>query len=88
MAAMEKQPDRSSASESQTPVRRGKLTVELNEDTIERLRNLVFWNPTLTMTSLGEQALMRELARHERRNGGPFPPRTAPVKVGRRPGGR
>lgn len=60
-----------------------RLTLNLPADLLERLRNTVYWNPSLTMAKLVTEAVSDALDRLERRNGEPFPQRMEELKPGR-----
>jgi len=66
-----------------SPDKAGRLTLVVSIDLMERVKNAVFWTPGETMAGIGQRAIEAELRRIERANGGPFPPRTHPVKRGR-----
>lgn len=61
-----------------------RLSLQLPEGLVERARDAVFWTPGLTLNELTEIALSHTLTCMEALRGGPFPPRTGPLKVGRR----
>ena len=50
---------------------------------LERAKNAVFYTPGLTLAALTEIALVTQLDRLERKYGGPYPARTAALRVGR-----
>lgn len=60
-----------------------RLTVHLPLPVIDRAKNAVFWSPGLTLAGLAEAALVEALQKLEKKNGGPFAPRTAELKGGR-----
>jgi hypothetical protein len=68
----------------------GRLTLVLPEDVLDRVRNAVFYTPGETLAAIGARAVLAELAKIERANGGPFPSRTQAVRRGRpvQPGSR
>ena len=65
------------------PAGKERLTVHLPVDVIDRAKDAVFWTPGLTLAGLAEKALLEALERLEKKNGGPFPPRTGALKAGR-----
>lgn len=71
------------AAETPKPAR-DKLTVLLDAETIEHIRNAA-WQLRRTISELAGPALERELARlqREHNHGKPFPRRAGPVKTGR-----
>lgn len=60
-----------------------RLTVVIQADLLDRLRNAVYWSAGLTLTALVEDALAETIDRMERKNGKPFPHRMEPMKRGR-----
>lgn len=60
-----------------------RLTVHLPVDLIDRVKNAVWWTPGMTLASLAETALAKEIDKMEKKRGGPFPPRKAELKGGR-----
>lgn len=65
--------------------RKTRATFHLPVELLEEARDAVYWVPGLTMASLTEEALRKELRRiKEARNGGKdFPRREGDVKRGR-----
>jgi hypothetical protein len=59
------------------------VTIHIPIDTVERIRDAVYWTPGLTLASLAEQALEEMVARMEEERGEPFPPRAGKIKTGR-----
>ena len=62
-----------------------RLTVQIDGEVINRLRNAVYWTPGLTMTGVVEQCISDAIRGLERRRGGAFPQRSHPLKAGRPP---
>ena len=62
-----------------------RITISLPKPLIEQLRNAVYWTEDRTLTRVITDALENAAAQLEHANGGPFPERIAPLKVGRRP---
>lgn len=60
-----------------------RLTVHLSQELINRIRNVVYWTPGLTLADLGEDAFNRAVAEREKKRGGAFPQRKAELKGGR-----
>ena len=73
---------RSSHSEKQ------RVTISLPTPLIERLRNAVYWTGHRPLVALVADAIEDIVAQMEEVNGGAFPPRVPPLKVGRRQGQR
>lgn len=66
-----------------TPAKKVAVTVKLTSETVKKARSAAYWTPGTTMSSLIEDALVRELARLERSRGGPFPDKAVQLKSGR-----
>ena len=62
-----------------------RLTVQVDEETLNRLRNAVFWTPGLTLAGFIKQCISERVDRMERARGGEFPQRSKPLKAGRPP---
>jgi len=60
-----------------------RLTVSLPGDLVERLRDAVYWSPSLTLAWLIAQSLRSSLAEMESLRQGPFPKRTNALRAGR-----
>lgn len=60
-----------------------RLSVVIAPDVLERAKNVTFWSPGATLGGLVEIALVAQLDKLERKHGGPYPPRTAALRVGR-----
>ena len=72
-------PEESSASPNQ---QKGKVTVLVSNDLLERLRNAAWWQRK-TLATLAEDGLRLVVERLERQHGGPFEPREEDLKTGR-----
>jgi hypothetical protein len=68
--------------EQQQP-RMVRLTVSLPGDLVDRLRDAVYWSPSLTLAWLIAQSLRTSLAELESLRQGPFPKRTKALRAGR-----
>ena len=68
---------------AETAGNRVRLAVAIPPELLERAKNAVFYTPGLTLAALTEVALVAQLEKMERKNGGPFPERTAALRVGR-----
>src|SRR5205085_7243280 len=60
-----------------------RLTVSLPGDLVDRLRNAVYWSPSLKLAWLIAQSLRTSLTEMESLQQGPFPQRKNPLRVGR-----
>lgn len=67
----------------QPPPRMVRLTVSLPGDLVDRLRDAVYWSPSLTLAWLITQSLRTTLRELESLREGPFPKRTNALRVGR-----
>ena len=63
--------------------RKAKLTLSLPAKLLERMRNVVYWTPTLTLASLAESALEPKLKKIEK--GRRIRKRKGKIRVGRPP---
>jgi hypothetical protein len=62
---------------------RQKITVHLEFDLAERLKNAAYWNRRLTVSGLANEALRAAMDLIEAENGGPYPPREEELRGGR-----
>src|SRR4249920_609255 len=60
-----------------------RLTVSLPGDLVDRLRDAVYWSPSLTLAWLIAQSLGTSLTEMESLRQGPFPKRTKALRAGR-----
>lgn len=60
-----------------------RLTVHLPLSLINRIKNVVFYTPGLTLAEMAEQALARAVDELEAKRGEPFPQRTKDLQGGR-----
>ena len=60
-----------------------RLTVSLPGDLVDRLRDAVYWSPSLTLAWLIAQSLRTSLAEMESLRQSPFPKRTNALRAGR-----
>ena len=81
---------REAASSSSRPSEAGRqlpqtvrLTVSLPGDLVDRLRDAVYWSPSLTLAWLIAQSLRTSLAEMESLRQSPFPKRTNALRAGR-----
>lgn len=64
-------------------VEKERLTVYLTKELVEKVKNIVYWTPGLTLGAFAHEALEREVAKREQKNGGTFAPRQSRLKAGR-----
>ena len=71
--------------EADTPERvlKERLTVHLPVDLIDRVKNVVYWTPGLTLAGLAKDALGQAVDRLEKKRGKAYPAREAELKGGR-----
>ncbi|HEV8329019.1 MAG TPA: hypothetical protein VGQ08_16205 [Nitrospiraceae bacterium] len=60
-----------------------RLTVSLPSDLVDRLRDAVYWTPSLTLAWLIARSLRTSLTEMESLRQGPFPKRTKALRAGR-----
>jgi len=63
--------------------RKIRITVSLPSDLVDRVRDAVYWSPSLTLAWLIAQSLRTSLAEMEFVHQGPFPKRTKALRAGR-----
>ena len=64
-------------------VTKERLTVHVPVELIDRVKNIVYWTPGLTLARLAEEALTKEVEKREKERGEPFPRRAEELKGGR-----
>jgi hypothetical protein len=64
-------------------VSKERLTVHVPVDVIDRVKNIVYWTPGLTLARLAEEALTKEVEKREQERGELFPHRAEELKGGR-----
>jgi hypothetical protein len=62
---------------------RQKLTVHLDADIVNRVKNAAYWNPRLTIAKIAERGIRLALREVEKENGGPYPQRDGDLVGGR-----
>ncbi len=62
---------------------RHKLTVHLDGDLVNRVKNAAYWNPRLTIARIAERGIRKALDEVERENGGPYQQRETELIGGR-----
>jgi hypothetical protein len=60
-----------------------RLTVHVPVELIDRVKNIVYWTPGLTLARLAEEALTKEVEEREKERGERFPHRAEELKGGR-----
>ena len=60
-----------------------RITVQISEDIIDRIKNATYWTPGLTLSYLVETALEKEVNQMESYRGSSFEKRKAELKTGR-----
>lgn len=60
-----------------------RLTVSLPGDLVDRLRDAVYWSPSMTLAWLIARSLRTSLSEMESSRQGPFPKRTNALRAGR-----
>jgi hypothetical protein len=76
-------PSRSQEAGQQQPPRMVRLTVSLPGDLVDRLRDAVYWSPSLTLAWLIAKSLRTSLTEMESLRQSPFPKRTRALRAGR-----
>jgi len=76
-------PSSKSSEMGRQPPRMVRLTVSLPGDLVDRLRDAVYWSPSLTLAWLIAQSLRTSLAELESLRQGPFPKRKKALRAGR-----
>jgi hypothetical protein len=64
-------------------VTKERLTVHVPVELIDRVKNIVYWTPGLTLARLAAEALTKEVEKREKERGEPFPHRAEELKGGR-----
>jgi ribosome-binding protein aMBF1 (putative translation factor) len=67
----------------ETSPRKQRITVQISEEVIERVKNAVYWTPGLTLASLAEEAFSSTVDKLERSREEPFSKRKEELKTGR-----
>jgi hypothetical protein len=79
----EKKTKFSQESKEDFKVPKERMTIQISKDTIERVKDAVYWTPGLTVAQLTEEALEHALDRLEKKNGKTFEKRKSQLKPGR-----
>lgn len=75
--------EKKSPQKKSTGSKKQRITVQISEDVIERIKNAVYWTPGLTLTSLAEDAFSKAVDILEEERRVPFPKRKEELKTGR-----
>ena len=62
---------------------KGRVTVVLPGDLLDRIRNAVYWTPGMTLTDFAISAFTEEVGRMEKDRRKPFPSRKRELRPGR-----
>jgi hypothetical protein len=62
-----------------------RITIHLPVHLIDRIKNIVFWEPGMTVTTLAEQAFEQLVSAFEKKRGEPYPERKEKTLKGGRP---
>ena len=65
------------------PEGRQKLTVHLEADVVNRVKNAAYWNPRLTIARIAERGIRLALREVEKDHGGAYPQREGELVGGR-----
>ena len=79
----EREPAGEGTAAAERRVPRARITVQLDGELVDRMRNAVYWTPGLTLASLAEVAFQREMEAREQERAEPFPPRREELRPGR-----
>jgi hypothetical protein len=61
-----------------------KVTLIMDADLVERLKNAVYWSPGLSLSGVLEEAAEKMISQLEKKNGKPFQERNGELKKGRK----
>jgi uncharacterized protein (DUF4415 family) len=65
------------------PLKKAKITLMLDGDLVERIKNAVYWNPSLTVAGVAMEGIKKALKEIEDQNQGPYPVRNSELRAGR-----
>jgi hypothetical protein len=60
-----------------------KVTLMLDGDLVERIKNAVYWNPSLTLSGVAMEGIRKALKEIEDQNQGPYRARSSELRAGR-----
>ena len=75
--------DRPEPPSSQAVVGKQKLTIHLEANLVNRVKNAAYWNPRLTIAKIAESGIRQSLDKVEKENGGQYPERESELVGGR-----
>lgn len=75
--------ERTMPSQKKFHPKKQRITVQISEDVIERVKNAVYWTPGLTLASLAEEAFAKAVDQLEKERKEEFPRRKEELKTGR-----
>ena len=65
------------------PLKKAKITLMVDGDLVERIKNAVYWNPSLTVSGLAIVGIRKAIEEVETQNQGPYPQRSSELRAGR-----
>ncbi len=77
-----KKPAKATEPEAATPEKKIPATFWVPKETVEKLRDVCYWD-RVPLADLAGEAFSREIDRREKKRGEPFPPREKKLKAGR-----
>ena len=66
-------------------LKKQRITIHLPIETIEKIKNVVFWEPGFTLTAFAQEAFERAVQELEKERGEPYPERKERSLKGGRP---
>ncbi len=66
-------------------LKKQRITIHLPIETIEKIKNVVFWEPGFTLTAFAQDAFERAVEQLEKKRGEPYPERKERSLKGGRP---
>lgn len=75
--------ERSILPQKKSTPKKQRITVQISEEVIERVKNAVYWTPGLTLASLAEEAFAKAVDQLEKERKEEFPKRNEELKTGR-----
>ncbi|HEX2978061.1 MAG TPA: hypothetical protein VHO47_02995 [Candidatus Babeliales bacterium] len=66
-------------------VKKQRITIHLPIDLIDKIKNVVFWEPGLTLTALAQEAFEQAVVKLEKKRGDQYPERKERSLKGGRP---